>query len=294
MAVSGRVAAAPFLRGFFLLLVFAAAHPRIAAAPAPRPPDLAQVGKPSAEDAADLVEKVRSSGIPVAHYLDFELRSLPRRGETRVFVGRLWGSPATKDGAITRVELTDAAGAVHRLLLQNGERARVWRAAGDRVVEVSGPELLAPLIPGLEVSAFDLQMPFLYWPNPEVERVTRVIGRPAHAFRFTPPPDFAARHPEIGGVRAYLDAQFNAIVQIELLGRDGRVAKTMALLSLKTIDRQTLPKALDYRNEITRDKTRLQLTGAALDIALPDAVFDPVGLTRAVAPPPGNAIVRID
>jgi hypothetical protein len=256
-------------------------------------PELSQVGKPSAEEAARLVDQFRKAGIPGEYYLDFELHALPRRGEGPVFKGRWWGS-RNDQGAITRIELTDAAGAPHRLLLQNGEHATVWRWANGRASEVGIADLMSPLVPGLEVSAFDLQMPYLYWPGATVEKIVRVLGRPSYAFVFPAPAAFKEQFSDISAARAYFDAQFNVPMQTEVLGRTGKVTRMLALLSLQRVGEQTLPKAADYRNEVTRDKTRLIVTGAALNLKLPATVFQPSNLGQPAAPPPADRIVRID
>jgi hypothetical protein len=125
-----------------------------------------------------------------------------------------------------------------------------------------------------------------------LERVDRIRGRPAHAFLFRPPPDFAQAHPEIGAARAYLDTQFNAMMQTELLSPKGAVLKSFSLVSLKRIGEQTLPKSVDFRNDVTRDKTRLQVTAVALRQTFPATVFTPAGLTGDVRPP--EALVRLD
>lgn len=285
---------AVFRRAFFVLAIVTAAPALRAAGPATTFPELTQTGKPGPEEAARLVAQFRNSGIPGDYFLEFELRTLLRRGGDGVAVkGRWWGSRNDR-GALSRIELTDAAGGAHRFVLQNGDDAAVWRMAGDRPVKLGVEELLAPLVPGLEVSAFDLQMPFLYWGGVTVEKITRVLGRPAHAFLFPAPAAFKAQHADIGAARAYLDTQFNVPMQTEIIGRNGRVTKTLELLSLKTVERQTLPKAADYRNEVTRDKTRLQVTGAALNLQFPAAVFDPASLAQPAAPPASGRITRIE
>jgi hypothetical protein len=264
------------------------------AVPASKPPELAQVGLPDAAEAGRLLEQFRQAGIPGQFFLQFELRALPRRGQERTYQGRLWGG-RNEQGAITRVEVTDAAGTTHRLLIQNGPRGAVWRVANGRVVTLGVAELFAPIIPGVEVSAFDLQMPYLYWPDATLEKLSRtVLGRPAHAYLVRAPAAFTSQHPEVTAARAYLDTQFNALVQTELLGQGDRVVKTFAFLGLKKVGEQYVPKMADYRNEITRDKTRLQVTGAALNLKLPPTVFDSARLAEAVPPPPTAEIVRID
>jgi hypothetical protein len=225
--------------------------------------------------------------------MEFELRALPRRGETRTFKGRWWGS-RNAHGAVTRIELTDGSGAAHRLLLQNGEPAAVWRWANGRATEVAMADVTAPLIPGVEISAFDLQMPYLYWPGATVEKITRILGRPAHAFLFPAPAAFRAQHKDISGARAYLDTAYNVPMQTEVLGSNGRVIKTLALLSMKRVGNQTIPTAADYKNDVTRDKTRLQITGVALDLSLPDALFEPASLAEPAAAPAASRVVRIE
>ncbi len=280
-------------RAFFVLALVIGPAVR-GAGPATTFPELSQTGKPGPEEAARLVAQFRNSGIPGDYFLEFELRSLLRRGgEGAIIRGRWWGSRNDR-GALSRIELTDAAGVAYRFILQNGDDAAVWRVAGDRPVKLGVEEQLAPLVPGVEVSAFDLQMPFLYWPGATVEKITRVLGRPAHAFLFPAPAAFTAQHADIGAARAYLDTQFNVPMQTEIIGRTGRVTKTLELLSLKTVERQTLPKTADYRNEVTRDKTRLQLTGAALNLQFPSAVFDPASLLQPALAPAADRVVRIE
>lgn len=290
----GPIAPALCRRAFCFGGLLLAATATLTAAELPRAlPELAQIGKPGPEEAARLVEQFRTAGIPGDYYLEFELRVLRRRSDGPVLAGRWWGS-RNEQGALSRIEITDADGAPHRFILQNGDGATVWRLAGQRAAQLEAAQLLGPLVPGVEVRAFDLLMPFLYWPGPTVEKITRKLGRPAHEFLFRAPPAIAAQHAEAATVRAYLDTQFNAPVEIDTIGADGRVQRNFTLLSLKTVGRQTLPKAMDYRNELTRDKTRLQLTGAALDLRHPSGLFDPATLTQAAAPIAAAQVTRID
>ncbi|MBL9199189.1 MAG: hypothetical protein JNL39_01730 [Opitutaceae bacterium] len=258
------------------------------------PPELAQIGKPGPEEAARLITQFRTSGIAGDYYLEFELRDLPRRrAETPVLRGRWWGSRNDR-GALGRIEITDASGAVHRLVLQNGDGAAAWRAAGAGPARLDAGALLAPLVPGAEVTTFDVLMPFLFWPAPRIDRIVRKLGRPTYEFVFAPPPGYVAAGVDLGAVRAYFDTKFNAPLEIETLGAAGRVVRTFAVLSLQAVGRQTLPKAIDYRNEVTRDKTRLQLTAAALDLALPTAIFDPATLMQPAGAPEAGRLVRIE
>ncbi len=291
MLNAGRLTPARFWRAFLLLLLgTCGAH---AGTPPGAPPELSQFGKPDAAEAARILAQFRQAGIPGEFFLEIELRAMPRKGEGLTYRGRLWGG-RNPQGAITRVELTDAAGASHRLLIQNGERPAVWRFAGGKVTQLGVADLFTPLIPGVEVTPFDVQMPFLYWSGATLEKIVRVLGRPTYSYLFPAPKEFAAEHRDVVAARAYLDTQFNQLLQTELIGAGNKVVKSFAFVSLKRVGDQHIPKQADYRNEITRDKTRLQVTGAALGLTLADDLFAPESLMQPGKIPAAGSIVRID
>lgn len=297
--LAGIFAPAVLRRAFFVWTAFAVmtlplllATARAANLPV-KPPELSQAGKESPEEAAQILQQFRQSGVQGEYYLELELHALPRRGEERVFQGRLWGS-RNAQGAVTRVELIDGSNQKHRLLIQNGERPAVWKFSDGKVTQLGIAELFQPLIPGVEITAFDVQMPFLYWPDATLEKITRTRGRPSRAFLFRPPAGFTGQNSEITAARAYLDTAFNALMQTELFGKNNRLLKTFSLLNFKTIDKQAVPKSADYRNDVTRDKTRLVITAAALNLKLPPATFDPATLARDAESPARDRVVPLE
>jgi hypothetical protein len=274
-----------YARRAFCLGLLGAALAR-AAAPV-SPPELSQLGRPDDAEAAAILERFRSAGLAGDFYLEFQLRTLPRRGEEQIYSGRLWGG--RRSGAsVFRVEVEDSTRKVRRFLLRNGAAPRAWRWEEGRVVSLDGRTVLEPLIPGTDISAFDLQMPFLFWPGATLERITRVWGRPANAFVFRAPEVIGDGAGAIAAARAYLDTQFNALMQTELLNPAGRILKTYYLVSLKKVQDQHIPRQADYRNEFTRDKTRLEVTAAFLNAAWPAAILEPEGLGEP-APVPSQA-----
>ncbi|MGA3008139.1 MAG: outer membrane lipoprotein-sorting protein, partial [Opitutaceae bacterium] len=108
------------------------------------------------------------------------------------------------------------------------------------------------------------------------------------------PKEFAGQYPALKGVCVYLDTQFMALVQAELLGQDDQVLKTISLLELKRIGEQWIPKSFDVRDEVTRDKTRFVVKGAALGLTLPREIFAPQALGHAVNPPDAKLIEPVE
>lgn len=275
-----------------LAFLFALALPALARGPESQPPapGYLQFGQPNQAQGRQILDDFRRQGLRGDYYLQFVLRVLPRRGPERDLHGSLWGS-RNADGPVTRVDIQPAkAGeAGVKLLVQNGPKPAVWQWDGhrDSPPEKLGTKALFQPIAGTVVTPFDLQQPFLYWQDFDFEGITRMHGRPAYRFLLRPPPDLATRHPELSGVRIYLDTQYDALVQANLLGPDGQSRKSFSLLDLKKIGDQWLVKSVDVLNEVTRDKTRLEFTAAALNLDFPASIFTPAGLTHP-APVPGS------
>jgi len=117
-------------------------------------------------------------------------------------------------------------------------------------------------------------------------------GRPAHQFLFYPPADVLRRNPALRGVRAYLDTQYTALVQVELIGENNQALKSLSVLDLKKIGDQWIVKSIDLRDEGTRNKTRFAVTAAALNQVFPAAVLDPMHLSETAAAPGELVMVK--
>lgn len=283
MARFGKVAPAFLWRAFFIYAV---------AATALWGANAGSAGRLDAAGASQVLEQVRTSDIQGDYYWEFQLHALPRRGEEKIYQGRGWGG-RNAQGPIKRIELTDDKGQKVRLLLQNGPRSAVWRWAEGRVSTLTDADLFTPLLPGVELTAFDLQMPFLYWANATLETIQPIRGRTAHVFVLRSPSGFSAQDSQVAAAKVYVDQQLNALMQVELLDTNNRVLKRFSPLSLKTIDKQPLPKTVDFRNEATGNKARLDMTAVALNLKHPESLFQPAALAEDVAPPVGKTI-RID
>jgi len=240
---------------------------------------------------------VRRQGIQGNYFLEFRLRVMPRRGEERLIPGRMWGT-RNATGPLSRVALTlngaASPGGARRLLIQNGAESALWRwESGGDVEKLAAAAPFEPVIPNTELSAFDLQMPFIYWEEFTYRGLTRFRGRPAHVLIMRPPSSFAQKHPTLKGVRIHLDTQFNALVQTELLGANDSVLKTISLVDLKKIGEQWIPKTFDVRDEKTRNKTRSDVTAAAIGLDFSRVIFEPAQLGEDVQPPHESQLTRL-
>ncbi|MCC6414996.1 MAG: outer membrane lipoprotein-sorting protein [Opitutaceae bacterium] len=284
-----KVTPARLWRAFLLAGLAGLAIPA-SAAPASKttrvPSDFGQFGPPDQAKGERILGEFRNLGVAGDYYLQFELQVLPRRGERMVYAGRLWGG-RNESGPISRVELEDGRGQVQRLLIQSGPEPRIWSGRQGESTEQLMPaaSLYAPLLEGSELTPFDLLMPYLYWRDFVFEGVSKVLGRAAHTFLMKPPAGDPAEGGRLAAVRVQLDTQFRAMVQSELLNTQGEVYKSLTLRDLKKVGDQWMIKAIDLRNEQTRDKTRFQVLRAAVGLDLSPAVFEPSSLAGLIAPP---------
>ncbi len=263
-----------------------------------RPPtSYLQLGKPDQEEGRRILESFRatgSMGIAGDYYLAFELRVMPRRGDEHSFAGQMWGS-RNSNGAISRVTLATGA-EERRLLVQNGPQPAVWTSqgnAGGAEVAMLGVSALFTPIADTDLTAFDLQMPFLYWTDFSYEGIARVRDRPAYQFLLYPPADFLAKYPALTGVRLYLDTQFRQPVQSEQIGEGGKLLKSMIVQELKRIGEQWIPKTIDLRNETTRNRTRFGVLGAALNQNFSAGLFAPAALATEAPAPAASLLVPV-
>jgi hypothetical protein len=252
-----------------------------------RPPaDYVQLAKPNQEEGRAFLAEFRQKGF--RGYLEFKLRVMPRRGPERMMAGKLWND-LLDDGPVTRIEFQgDQSNASNlRLLFRGGRRPAAWRwAAGTQNdATVLGVDALFEPLGETDLTAFDLQMPFLWWEDFVFEGVRKVRGRPANAYLFYPPSDFISRQPELSGVRVFLDTQFNALVQADQIGKDGKLLKSMSVLDLKKVGAHWIVKSIDLKDETTRNKTRFIVTGAAMDQDFSPILFTPEALLHPIGRP---------
>jgi len=266
--------------GLALVAVFGAgmlhAQPR-----RPRPAHPSDMKTPDQAEGTDILGQMRQALMAEDTYLEFELKVLPRRGEEILSEGRLWASQ-NSEGPVMRLSLGEGT-----LLVQSGPNPMAWRWSSRAQREPAAMDVakwFAPLADS-DLSAFDLQMPFLFWEDWVYEGQGMVGGRTADTFFVKPPPSVATQRPELTAIRFHLDRTYHAILLAEHIGKDGAVMKTFRLVGLKRVGERYTMKAVEIRDEMTRRKTRLTVTEARIGDQLPAVMFKPEYLDRAPSKP---------
>jgi hypothetical protein len=204
--------------------------------------------------------------------LKYALQYIPRRGKRLEIEGTLWGTNSP-NGPISLIQLhTDSE---TQLYLKNGPSASVSRRDGlsHEWLDVAFQQWFEPIDKLVTITAFDLMMPFVYWPEWKYEGVTKVRGRVAHAFLMIAPDELKANPLGVYGVVVFLDESFNAMLKADYVTEEDIILKSFRLLDLKKIDGVWLPKTVDFLNEETRNKTRLIVREAAMNQDFGDLSF---------------------
>ncbi len=236
----------------------------------------------SPERVDQIMDFFRSAKLTNDFAFRFEMKHLPRRGKESIYLGQIWGSWNEK-GPLNRVRLWPRQKSNNKeigqvdMLSQNGVEATLWiNRAGEKskTVKIDGENLFEPLYENLIFTPFDIQMPFIYWQDHVYEGSTRMKGRSAHQLLLYPPEDFSEQYPDIGGVRVTLDAEFSAMLKAEIISPDGELIKTFKINSVKKVNKEWIVKTIDLLDEKTRNKTRLKIVAAAVNLDLSESVFN--------------------
>jgi hypothetical protein len=265
-------------RLFLLLTLICLTAGALSAQPRGRvPPNMVNPDQLNPEEGAAVLETFRNSYFSGELSFLFELRHLPRRGDSRTFHGQLW-TTWTSAGPLHRVlmrtGLEQELGA--SFLLQSGPEPAgwVWNAEEGEVQALSVEEQFQGLVPGLQVTPFDLQMSFVYWKDHVYEGTRRLRGRPAHYFLLYPPEEQTADLAfPVGAVRVIIDAGFNALLGVEVMNPDGSALKSWSIQSFRKVQEQWIVRIIDMVDEVTRDRTRFEIRAAAMNQRFPREIF---------------------
>jgi hypothetical protein len=215
--------------------------------------------------------------------LQFQLRHMPRRGNETVKTGILYG-PFLGCGLSRLSVVRDSQkNNFSNFLLKNGEEPKFWNVTSNELQPnlISREESLAPLVQGMNQTAFDLLMPFVFW-NGEYKNSGKVAGRPAHIFSFTCPPWITKVKPHWQNITLALDDAYDAPLRVEILGKSQIAERTLILRKFKKVGNRWIVKEIECHDRKSRSVTRMTVTSAALGLDLDQTLFLPENLVQPI------------
>jgi hypothetical protein len=239
------------------------------------------------EEGARRLAAFREQRLDGDYFFQFQLQHKPNRSSRTIrYQGVMWGS-WNEIGPVTRLKVSPVqiSGVVSvavpelvELILQNGVSPQAWIRYSDtsEFVLLEGDALFEPILPGLLYSAFDLQMPFVYWEDFVYEGPTLVgVSRVAQQFVMQPPVGSASAARGIQGVRLELDDTYDALLRIEVLGAQGELSSRFAVESFQKVQEQYIVKSITLTDYPSKDSTTFKVQAAAVGISLGEELFRP-------------------
>jgi hypothetical protein len=230
-----------------------------------------------------LLSESNGSRFHEGYSLQFQLRHMPRRGNETVKTGILYG-PFLGCGVSRLSVVRDSQkNNFSNFLLKNGEDPKFWNVTSNELqpILISPEESLAPLVQGMNQTAFDLLMPFVFWDG-EYKNSGKVAGRPAHIFSFTCPPWITKVKPHWQNITLALDDAYDAPLRVEILGKSQIAERTLILRKFKKVGNRWIVKEIDCHDRKSRSVTRMTVTSAALGLDLDQALFLPENLVQPI------------
>ncbi|MBG30752.1 MAG: hypothetical protein CMI31_12235 [Opitutae bacterium] len=209
------------------------------------------------------------------------LEKFPRRGEVITRKGFLYG--LWSDQGLLRMDFPSKNGEKSAsVVFRNGTSPEAWRlASGDKEAQkMEAVEFFDPLAIGIDYSGFDALMPFIHWDNVSYVGSGRVIGRVSHLFSCLPPKEMLEIKPDIRSVRVAVDDAYNALLRVEIFGRRGVVDRKFSVIGFKKVRDVWIVKTIDLLDTRSREKTRLRIEAAAVDLSLGPEIFRKENLDR--------------
>lgn len=254
----------------------------------------AQYGRPSqrgrvvpevetltAEQAQQLLQQFRLARLTGDFSFSFYLSSHGDELNETTYYGQLWGT-WTEFGPRFRVLIDTQEGETDfkplSLLVQSGPHPLAWVYKDGSTTRLDEQQFRAPLLPGVQYSAFDLAMGFAHWENTTYIEGKRVRGRPAAVYYATPPSAFMVGETQLSYVEMAVDMEFLALLRARFYDADGQRLRAFEIKGFKKVDDQWIVKAIDLIDYAKDIKTTFYVRSAAVGLQLQESFFHPDNL----------------
>jgi hypothetical protein len=229
------------------------------------------------------VTRLRNQRLTGDYCFKFELVHLPRRGEEFCYIGYLYGT-WTNSGPLYRLYFPDinqsskdsqssqkpSQSNALQFLIQSGKTPSVWVAENGKVRQLTTQDSINPLLSDGIITAFDLQMPFIFWTQTAYEGSGKIHGRPAYSLLALPDND--TQYPGIQSVRVVVDRDFNALMRVDILDKNNEALRSLKVEKLKKIQDEWIIRSLDIKSS-NGDRNRFQILQAAVNLSIPQEYF---------------------
>ena len=241
----------------------------------------------NSEQSDQVLQLFRQSRIPGNFFLKFNIIHKPCLGENKKPVeGALWAGWADF-GPQVRGEIFDNDGQTQLsfIAVKNFKQSSLWISNNLKpALAGNSHETSEPIVPGLILSPFDINLPFTHWKETKYTATLRSRGRGVHFFEaINPTPSEPAK------VVYGIDRAYGALTEATYYSQTGKITRTLKIEDFAKVDGQWIVSTCSIRDETTRDIDVLKITDAAVRINLLEKTFTPETLVeKAKFPTPAE------
>ena len=186
--------------------------------------------------------------------MKFSLRHMPRRGDEITTNGIMYG-PFLGSGLLRlHIDSETQKNDSEDFLFENGKTPKFWikDQENSKVQRMNLAEFFRASHSGMNQTAFDLLMPFIFWEEYDSSESRRASGS---SFSFACPNWVTEIKPEWFRVTLALDDAYDAPLRVEVLGKSQIPERTLILRSFKKLGDRWIVKEIDCRDRKTRSVT---------------------------------------
>lgn len=250
-------------------------------APRSKPSDRIQADELETNEATEFLENFRSLRFASDFIWVAELEYMPKRGKTKRFDCLYYGTWHNNAHKVRLIFLPNEENPVRvEYLLISGKEPQAWKLIEGEVSKLSKEEWFIPFTQNSIYRPFDILMPFLHWEDANYVGPDKEKSRPVQVFDISPPSEQIVKNmPE--SVKISIDDDYNAMVACRYF-INGEIEKEFKIISYKKVQDQWIIKSTDLRDNTTKDKTRLRIFEAAMNLKLDSLLFHPDYLKQPI------------
>ncbi len=245
----------------------------------------------SQEGATEALNNFRRQRIVGDYAMRFILEKTDLKGKKTSLFGSMWGG--WREGNVVRLEVPkqkEFNGL--ELLVYGGQDAKAWMITGDGSIEkLDEKKYATPIVDEFVFTPFHILMPFIYWNDATYTGGAKVKGRNVQKFELRPPKDYSA---DVSMIRIYLDDVYNALIKAEIFDKAGTMQTELTVSTIKKVQDQWIAKTIDLIDAKKKDKLRLIVKEAALNLDIENSIFEPEGLKKLYPKVPQNVFSDMD
>jgi hypothetical protein len=225
------------------------------------------------EEADEFLQTFRGMRLATDFVWKFELKYIPSSGNEVIYEGIYYGSWYF-DTPISRITLLPNQHLAKQIefIFHNGIDPRIWKIEDETISEVPQDQWTEELVPGSIYRPFDILLPYVFWQDYKYLGPDKQKSRPVQKFQMLKPEGSPAIWPD--SIEMNIDDDYFVMIGSEV-NKNGKAIRRFRITGYENVQQNWILESTEIINFENNDKTELTVKEAAMNIHLPEAMFNP-------------------